>query len=161
MDTCGLFRIAGDHVKLRELCRRVNAGEQLLLHTIKSAHLVAALFKRYLGDLPEPLCTTALFADFLAVSPKPREPSKELKSVAKQLRTVVKRMPHRNREVLAFVLRFLQSVDENEANKMSAHNLALVFGPLLLASDGMICFAGVDSNIYIYIYICKCVCVLI
>eukprot|EP00007_Cunea_sp_BSH-02190019_P005755 CAMPEP_0174238074 /NCGR_PEP_ID=MMETSP0417-20130205/10183_1 /TAXON_ID=242541 /ORGANISM="Mayorella sp, Strain BSH-02190019" /LENGTH=1076 /DNA_ID=CAMNT_0015316879 /DNA_START=44 /DNA_END=3271 /DNA_ORIENTATION=+ len=137
LDTCGLFRIAGDHVKLRSMCQKVNEGEDAQIGTIKNPHLVAALFKRFLGDLPEPLCTTALFSEFIAVAPADAsfEDPKQVKSIAKKIHILIKRLPPRNRQVLSFVVQFLYRVQQNKENKMSAQNLSLVFGPLLLTSS--------------------------
>eukprot|EP01094_Clydonella_sp_ATCC50884_P000832 TRINITY_DN1061_c1_g2_i1.p1 TRINITY_DN1061_c1_g2~~TRINITY_DN1061_c1_g2_i1.p1 ORF type:complete len:516 (+),score=135.94 TRINITY_DN1061_c1_g2_i1:138-1550(+) len=133
LETEGIFRISGtkDSVqRLREAFDR-GEGEELILSDY-SIHAVAGMLKQYLGALPEPLLTfqlTEKFIDLLRL----QDEDDQLRS-AQQL---VMQLPHNNRILLLLLLHLLQEVSNNSSkNKMSASNMGIIFGPLLMKDDG-------------------------
>ena len=88
-------------------------------------------------ELPEPVTTHKLYADFLAcVSENDAE-----EGAVERLSSCVEQMPEHNRVVLAFFLRLLNQIAaEEEENKMGAKNLGVVFGSVLLGAE-VFCFS--------------------
>ena len=67
LSTEGIFRKNGNIRELKEMCEMVNMGQdytQRLFHETAPIQL-AALLKRFVRDLPEPLLTFKLYKLFL------------------------------------------------------------------------------------------------
>ncbi|OBS65152.1 hypothetical protein A6R68_06312 [Neotoma lepida] len=101
---------------------------------------VATLLKMFLGELPEPLLTHKHFhvhlkiADLMQFDDKGNKtnlPDKERQIEALQLLFLI--LPPANRNLLKLLLDLLyQTAKKQDKNKMSAHNLALMFAPHVL-----------------------------
>ena len=90
-------------------------------------HLAAVLIKTFLRELEEPLIPYALYEEVLAMHSlsKPQRLSS-----CKAL--VLEKLPEDNYLVLKFLVNFLaQVMERSDLNKMTAGNLAVVFGPNL------------------------------
>uniref|UniRef100_A0A8B9ZAS4 Rho-GAP domain-containing protein n=1 Tax=Anas platyrhynchos TaxID=8839 RepID=A0A8B9ZAS4_ANAPL len=101
---------------------------------------VATLLKMFLGELPEPLLTHKHFHAHLKIADltlfdekgnKTSTPDKERQIEALQLLFLI--LPAPNRSLLKLLLDLLyQTAKKQDKNKMSAHNLALMFAPHIL-----------------------------
>ena len=86
----------------------------------------------WLRDLPEPLTTHQLYDSFMetvkgGVTPKDALPA---------LTACVERLPEPNRITLAFFLHLMSQIAAKEGqNKISASNLGVVFGSVLLGAE--------------------------
>lgn len=91
-----------------------------------SIHELAALLKKWLRDLPQPLLTPELVALFYRTHELPGHLR------ARALNLLVLLLPAENRATLKVIVDFLNRVVENqEFNKMSLHNVAMIAAPSL------------------------------
>ncbi|XP_054159776.1 rho GTPase-activating protein 1-like [Oppia nitens] len=135
----GLFRRSASATTVQLLRQRALNGQPLWTDGStetreEAVHAVAALLKASLRELPEPLLTFQVFDDVIDWPQLPDDATR----VAVARAIVQRRLPEENFEVLAFLTAFLAKVeDRSHLNKMTAANLAIVFGPNLLWSrDG-------------------------
>uniref|UniRef100_A0A6A7G2R3 Rho GTPase-activating protein 44-like n=1 Tax=Hirondellea gigas TaxID=1518452 RepID=A0A6A7G2R3_9CRUS len=133
----GLFRIAGSASKVKRLKGAFDAnlidestfaalGDEY--HKDYDVHVIAGAFKCYLRELPEPLLTYTLHAEWLEAI---RSPDRNEK--LRKLWSVVKRLPKPNFENLSFVMQFLSLLSSYSAqNKMTSNNIAIVIAPNMI-----------------------------
>ncbi|XP_074856062.1 rho GTPase-activating protein 19 isoform X2 [Carettochelys insculpta] len=137
----GLFRVPGNSVRQQILKDALNSGADIDLESGEfHANDVASLLKMFLGELPEPLLTHKHFLAHLKIADlmqfddkgnKTSTPHKERQIEALQLLFLILPMPNRN--LLKLLLDLLyQTARKQDKNKMSAHNLALMFAPHIL-----------------------------
>ncbi|KAJ1834836.1 hypothetical protein LPJ63_001651 [Coemansia sp. RSA 2711] len=121
--TEGLFRVPGDADVVAMTRLRIEAGQLDLSH-VQDPNVPASLLKEWLRDLAEPLVPETLYEQCVSA---PHDPGTAL--------SVLALMPEASMRVLKFLLRFLAGLLQPSVQartKMSASNLALVFGPTLL-----------------------------
>ena len=140
----GIFRKNGNIRRLNELVDEINKNPlQFDLHD-DNAIQIAALLKKFLRDLPEPLIIPSLYEIFTMV------PSSHIlilgiqghESQLEALHLLLCLLPSPNLHLLSVLIRFLAyvttfAVDKNDpskGNKMDASNLALVIAPNILYS---------------------------
>ncbi|KAK2550182.1 Rho GTPase-activating protein 29 [Acropora cervicornis] len=143
LDVKGIYRVSG--VKSR-------AFENGAYHADLSdtpPHVIAAVLKLYLRQLPESLLTFRLYPEFIRVAKesfsficnsttcKDASENEELRdeydNLTKKLREVVMQLPTANRVTAERLIKHLKRVSEHvEDNAMPGSNLAIVFGPTLL-----------------------------
>ncbi|CAL8075353.1 unnamed protein product [Calicophoron daubneyi] len=130
LDTEGIFRRSVSVKRIRDLQEAYNRGEQVDLREYDDPHLAASLLKCFLRELSEPLLTFELYDDVLSTG---NLHGREKVSAIKEL--ILTKLPDDNYEILNYLGRFLTEVTEHSAqNKMTATNLAVVFGPSLIWS---------------------------
>eukprot|EP01121_Diplochlamys_sp_Union-15-3_P020016 TRINITY_DN7679_c0_g1_i2.p1 TRINITY_DN7679_c0_g1~~TRINITY_DN7679_c0_g1_i2.p1 ORF type:complete len:163 (-),score=10.24 TRINITY_DN7679_c0_g1_i2:164-652(-) len=87
-------------------------------------HVVSALLKQYLRELPEPLITYVYYDDFITAW---KTKDKEV------IKSLVEKLPVCQRKCLKLLLGFLHLVHKSsKINMMDAQNLAIIFSPSLL-----------------------------
>ncbi|XP_048362956.1 rho GTPase-activating protein 19 [Sphaerodactylus townsendi] len=137
----GLFRVPGNSTRQQILKEALNSGAEIDLDSGEfHSNDVATLLKMFLGELPEPLLTHKHFHAHLKISDlmqfddkgnKTSIPDKERQIEALQLLFLI--LPPPNRSLLKLLLDLLyQTAKKQDKNKMSAHNLALMFAPHIL-----------------------------
>uniref|UniRef100_A0A672FWY9 Rho GTPase-activating protein 19 n=1 Tax=Salarias fasciatus TaxID=181472 RepID=A0A672FWY9_SALFA len=137
----GLFRVPGNSVRQQTLKELLNSGADVDLESGDfHPNDVATLLKTFLGELPEPLLTHRHFHAHLKIADitlfddqgnKTALPNKERQIEALQLLFLL--LPPANRSLLKLLLDLLyHTAKQQERNKMSAFNLALMFAPHLL-----------------------------
>ncbi|CAN9510754.1 unnamed protein product [Ophioblennius macclurei] len=137
----GLFRVPGNSVRQQTLKELLNSGAEVDLESGDfHPNDVATLLKSFLGELPEPLLTHRHFHAHLKIADitlfdqqgnKTAAPNKERQIEALQLLLLL--LPPANRSLLKLLLDLLyQTAKQQERNKMSAFNLALMFAPHVL-----------------------------
>lgn len=125
----GIFRVSAEHGRVRLLKEWIDGGRaDAAFAELRSRdgdpHVAGALLKRFLRELPEPVCTFALYNAFVRASR------------TRNLGDVVARLPPVNRAVLRSVMELLRAVSsKEERNRMSAKALAHVFAPNLLRTE--------------------------
>ncbi|XP_037369505.1 SH3 domain-binding protein 1 isoform X2 [Talpa occidentalis] len=124
----GLFRLAAGASVLKRLKQTMALDPRGLQEFCSDPHAVAGALKSYLRELPEPLMTFDLYDDWMrAASLKELEPRLEA------LQEVCSRLPPENLNNLRYLLKFLARLaEEQEVNKMTPSNIAIVLGPNLL-----------------------------
>ncbi|KAG9346149.1 hypothetical protein JZ751_007967 [Albula glossodonta] len=134
----GLFRVPGNSVRQQALKEVLNNGGDVDLEAGGyHPNDAATLLKTFLGELPEPLLTHRHYHAHLKITEltlfdekgnKTAVPDKERQIEALQLLFLL--LPATNRTLLKLLLDLLyQTAKQQDKNKMSAFNLALMFAP--------------------------------
>ncbi|KAF2355569.1 Rho GTPase-activating protein domain [Trinorchestia longiramus] len=127
LETEGLFRRSVVTSSVEDVKRRCNAGEVVTFEPVNDVHLAAVMIKTFLRELEEPLIPYCLYEQVLAMHSLDKG-----ERVTACRRLVVEQLPEDNYLVLKFLVNFLGKVmDRSDLNKMTAGNLAVVFGPNL------------------------------
>jgi len=126
LDTEGIFRRAANAGTVKELVKKVNQGENISFST-NDVIIATVLLKTFFRELSHPILTYQLFESILHFSDVPRD---SRLNYCQEL--VIKKLPDQNYVVLKYLMEFLCLVtDRCDMNKMTAANLAVVFGPNL------------------------------
>ncbi|XP_024865327.1 rho GTPase-activating protein 19 isoform X2 [Kryptolebias marmoratus] len=137
----GLFRVPGNSVRQQVLKDLLDSGADFDLESGDfHPNDVATLLKTFLGELPEPLLTHRHFHVHLKIADltlfddqgnKTTVPNKERQLEALQLLFLL--LPQTNRSLLKLLLDLLyHTAKQQDKNKMSSYNLALMFAPHVL-----------------------------
>lgn len=136
----GIFRVGGSKKRMKQMRDQFDSGEKTeFKEDDDNPHDVAALFKEYFRDLPEPLLTRDLYSSFLET-----QSFKNQETQIMALRLLCCLLPIPNRDTLKVLLEFLAEVAqysedtkddkgvEISGNKMNSKNLAIIIGPNIL-----------------------------
>uniref|UniRef100_A0A8C6QDB2 SH3 domain-binding protein 1 n=1 Tax=Nannospalax galili TaxID=1026970 RepID=A0A8C6QDB2_NANGA len=124
----GLFRLAAGASVLKRLKQTMASDPHSLGEFCSDPHAVAGALKSYLRELPEPLMTSDLYDDWMRAASL-KEPAARLEA----LRDVCSCLPQENINNLRYLMKFLARLaEEQEVNKMTPSNIAIVLGPNLL-----------------------------
>ncbi|KAJ8418123.1 hypothetical protein AAFF_G00138320 [Aldrovandia affinis] len=137
----GVFRVPGNSIRQQALREMLNNGVDIDLETGGyHPNDVASVLKAFLGELPEPLLTHRHYHAHLKIADltlldekgnKTAVPDKQRQMEALQLLLML--LPPANRSLLKLLLDLLyQTAKQQDKNKMSAFNLALMFAPHVL-----------------------------
>ncbi|KAL3173432.1 hypothetical protein MRX96_042096 [Rhipicephalus microplus] len=130
LETEGIFRRSANTQVVKAVQALFDQGKYVNFDAYKNVHVAAVILKTFLRELEEPLLTFDLYDDVMSF----QELDQSEKLV--QARTLLlERLPEDNYELLKYIVEFLAKViDRSDLNKMTASNLAIVFGPNLLWS---------------------------
>ncbi|XP_037335826.2 rho GTPase-activating protein 36 isoform X2 [Pungitius pungitius] len=147
LQTVGIFRVGSSKKRVKQLLEDFDRGVDVQLDEEHSVHDVAALLKEFLRDIPDPLLPLELYPAFLHAN------SLKGADQLQYLQHLLYLLPPCNCDTLLRLLHLLHTVqsyaqdsvgtDDQEipGNKMTAANLAVIFGPNLLqrerGGDGM------------------------
>ncbi|XP_073698146.1 protein FAM13A isoform X3 [Garra rufa] len=121
----GLFRVNGSARTVDNLRQRFDAGEEVDLHQDVDAFAVASLLKQFLRDLPEGLIHPSIHNPLIQLYQESSEDD-----FCKDLRELLLQLPDIHYSLLHYLCHFLSKVEQEHAhNRMTATNLATVFGP--------------------------------
>lgn len=142
----GVFRKNGNIKKLSELCDKIDReGSDNVGLGQQNVVQVAALLKRYLRDLPDPLMTHKLYRLWLAAA-KINDETKRRRCL--HLTCCLLPKCHRDcLEILFFFLKWAGSfhqVDDESGSKMDIRNIATVIAPNILFINSKI--PALDSD---------------
>ncbi|XP_022255730.1 rho GTPase-activating protein 8-like isoform X2 [Limulus polyphemus] len=130
LETEGIFRRSANTKILKTVQGLFDEGKPVNFEDYNDIHVPAVIIKSFLRELQEPLLTFDLYDDIISF--QELEWTEKL-SVAKSL--MLQRLPEDNYQLLKYVVGFLVKVIEcSDLNKMTASNLAIVFGPNLVWS---------------------------
>lgn len=120
----GIFRISGDHNRIKNVMLRLEGNQYDLLD---SPHTAADLLKRWLRELREPLIPTEYYEICI-------EMGKRYDQLRPQdFYRLLEAFPKTNRMLLEELARIAKCIVANiEDTKMTFHNLAIVIGPNIL-----------------------------
>ncbi|XP_051882900.1 rho GTPase-activating protein 19 [Pristis pectinata] len=150
----GLFRVPGNIVRQQFLKEALNSGADIDLDSGEfHPNDVATLLKMFLGELPEPLLSHRHYNAHLKIAGlmvfdtkgKKAVPDKDRRIEALQLLFLL--LPLASRNLLKLLLDLLyHTAKQQDKNKMSALNLALMFAPHILWPRNMVA-ADLQENI--------------
>ncbi|XP_018432493.1 PREDICTED: rho GTPase-activating protein 6-like [Nanorana parkeri] len=141
LQTVGIFRIAGSKKRVEQLREEFANSGDVLLGEDTCVHDISAVLKGFLRDLREPILPQELYTAFIKAAGLHSEER------LKTLQLLIFALPSCNADTLLRVLKLLHKVslhekdtvslsgDQIPGNKMSAANLATVFGPNLLQNE--------------------------
>ncbi|BFZ24776.1 hypothetical protein BsWGS_27815 [Bradybaena similaris] len=139
----GLFRRCARVSTMREVQERYDDGERIDFHAYNDPHLAAAILKKFLRELQEPIMTYDLFEPITRLHYL--ETSKQLSEVQRILQD---ELPEDNYIILKYVFQFLRQVaSKAEINHMTAENIATVFGPNIAWPKGQANLAAVEQAV--------------
>ncbi|XP_055887763.1 rho GTPase-activating protein 1-like isoform X3 [Biomphalaria glabrata] len=139
----GLFRRCARVSTMKEVQEKYDDGERVDFNTYDDPHLAAAILKKFLRELQEPLLTFDLFEPITRIHYL--EASKQLTEVQRILQD---ELPEDNYIILKFVFQFLQQVvSKSDINHMTAENVATVFGPNIAWPKGQANLASVEQAV--------------
>ncbi|XP_063674169.1 ralA-binding protein 1-like isoform X1 [Bolinopsis microptera] len=129
----GIYRVPGFRAKLNELKNMYNRGEVVKL-TNYDPETVGMLLKLYLRELPEPLLTRQLGAQFEGVLQY--EDSEQRTAI---LCAMLRQLPAEHYATLAWLCLHINHVSQHEKqNKMTLSNLIIILSPTLLISNTLL-----------------------
>ncbi|XP_051728404.1 protein FAM13A isoform X5 [Ctenopharyngodon idella] len=121
----GLFRVNGSVRTVDNLRQRFDGGEEVDLHQEADAFAVASLLKQFLRDLPEGLIHPSIHNPLIQLHQESNEDD-----FCKDLCELLHQLPDIHYSLLHYLCHFLSKVEQEHAhNRMTATNLATVFGP--------------------------------
>ncbi|XP_027020805.1 rho GTPase-activating protein 36 isoform X1 [Tachysurus fulvidraco] len=141
LQTVGIFRVGSSKKRVRQLREGFDSGTDVALDDEHSVHDVAALLKEFLRDMPDPLLPRELYCAFLHAN------NLWGADQLMYLQQLLYLLPPCNCDTLLRLLSLLHTVqdhahdsvspDQQEipGNKMTAGNLAVIFGPNLLQKE--------------------------
>ncbi|XP_056264198.1 protein FAM13A isoform X3 [Pseudoliparis swirei] len=119
----GLFRVNGNVRAVETLKQRLESGEDVDLLSESDSCTVASLLKRYLRDLPMGLVDSRVQQALI-------QHHQECGDDVSDMRALLQQLPDIHHRLLRYLCHFLTLVECNhEENRMTALNLATVFGP--------------------------------
>uniref|UniRef100_A0A1Q3G3K9 Putative rho gtpase-activating protein n=1 Tax=Culex tarsalis TaxID=7177 RepID=A0A1Q3G3K9_CULTA len=133
MAEVGIYRVSGSASDVAKLKKsfETNAYEAEQLLKEVDIHSVTGILKSYLRDLPEALFTDQYYPRFFETFN--RHSNLNEASRIEALQKIFAELPQPNKATIHLLLDHLMRVHQQEIeNKMSLHNLAMVFGPTLL-----------------------------
>ncbi|KTW31413.1 hypothetical protein T552_00057 [Pneumocystis carinii B80] len=132
----GIYRLSGSNTIIKSLKDRFNAeGDVDLLNSGKSydVHAIAGLLKLYLRELPTNILTREMHSQFLS--------SLDIQDAEKRVDTLnklVHSLPEENFCLLRILINHLyRIVAHSDLNKMTCHNVGIVFSPTVNIPAGI------------------------
>lgn len=130
LETEGIFRRSANTQLVKSLQKKFDEGKVVDFGEYESVHVAAVILKTFLRELEEPILTFDLYEDVMRFQELDRS-----EKLAQARHLLQERLPGDNYKLLKYIVEFLSKViDRSDLNKMTASNLAIVFGPNLLWS---------------------------
>ncbi|KAI5107731.1 protein FAM13A isoform X4 [Silurus meridionalis] len=121
----GLFRVSASVRAVESLKQRIDRGEEVDFEQEAEVSTVASLLKLYLRELPEGLIHSSIHNTLIQLYNESSE-----HEFPKTIQQLLLKLPDVHYSVLRYLCHFLTQVEEQQChNRMTAFNLATVFGP--------------------------------
>lgn len=116
--------------RVRRLKLSIDSGcFSFLLPEYRDVHVIAAILKMYLRELPEPLLTSMLYNDWITAMKYPDDQRLVI------VQGILEKLPQANRDNLTYLIQFLSQLSKHPETKMNPSNIAIVMAPNLLWQD--------------------------
>jgi len=120
----GIYRIPGDMGEVRRTKEAMNQGKKVSFENM-APHTQASLLKAFFKDLEDPIFVASLYPVWIAAA--------QHKDRKLLMTRILNLLPQHNFELISALMVHLQWIAKHsEKNLMTADNLAIVFGPILL-----------------------------
>ncbi|XP_028327727.1 LOW QUALITY PROTEIN: rho GTPase-activating protein 21-A [Gouania willdenowi] len=135
LDYTGIYRVPGNKTAISNMQEELNIKGLVDVDTQeekwRDLNVISSLLKSFFRELPEPLFTNEMYADFIQAS-RTEDSVERLK----ELKRLVYLLPDHHFQTLKFLCAHLKKVSDNcEKNKMEPRNLAIMFGPTLVRTS--------------------------
>ena len=146
MQNVGIYRLSGTTSRVQKLKQKFDtdwsAVDVLSDEASSDINIVAGCLKLWFRELPEPLLTYSLYPAFIEAAKIDNDYLRQIR-----LHEQVNELPDPNYATLRFLMGHLDRIRSYESiNQMSAHNLAIVFGPTLLSPPADIAANDMNAN---------------
>eukprot|EP00002_Diphylleia_rotans_P036776 TRINITY_DN8155_c0_g1_i1.p1 TRINITY_DN8155_c0_g1~~TRINITY_DN8155_c0_g1_i1.p1 ORF type:complete len:2312 (-),score=461.71 TRINITY_DN8155_c0_g1_i1:560-7495(-) len=122
----GIFRVAGPKAEIATIVAKYNLGEAPDLSTSSNPHVVTALLKQYLRELPESVIPLAILKRF-------EQWEQDAQPDMFELRRIVFLIPENHRRLLECIVTLLLVTSKHsETNQMTINSLAVIIAPNLV-----------------------------
>ncbi|XP_072045221.1 rho GTPase-activating protein 8-like isoform X2 [Amphiura filiformis] len=129
LSTEGIFRRCPNALTVKQVQQKYNNGEKVDFAELLDVHIPALILKTFFRELPEPILTVELYDEMLRIHDM--QDNDAMVIACKKI--ICEKLPEDNYIVLNHLMELLYLVMEHsERNKMTAPNLAVVFGPNLM-----------------------------
>lgn len=129
----GIFRLSASFSLVNKLVERFDSGD--LTVPSGSPHTVAALLKKWMRDLPEPLFPNKFYNTCIQIAIDYNAESRDEAAVAAELDRLVSELPAINQRIIYELVHLVRKIIKNEpVNLMNAGNLAVVLNVSLLSN---------------------------
>nr|XP_033775662.1 unconventional myosin-IXa isoform X2 [Geotrypetes seraphini] len=126
--TEGIYRKSGSTNKIKELRQAIDTDIDAVNLDDYNIHVIASVFKQWLRDLPNPLMTFELYAEFLRAMGL-----QEKKDTIRGVYSVIDQLSRTHLSTLErLIFHLVRIALQEETNRMSANALAIVFAPCIL-----------------------------
>ncbi|XP_029431738.1 LOW QUALITY PROTEIN: unconventional myosin-IXa [Rhinatrema bivittatum] len=126
--TEGIYRKSGSTNKIKELRQAIDTDIDNVNLDDYNIHVIASVFKQWLRDLPNPLMTFELYAEFLRAMGL-----QEKKETIRGVYSVIDQLSRTHLSTLErLIFHLVRIALQEETNRMSANALAIVFAPCIL-----------------------------
>jgi len=124
----GIFRLSGRAQRIEELKNAYDRGEAVDFSSEPDVHVISGLLKLYFRDLPDPLCTFTLYAEWIAAYD-----ATDLEATKVRMKSLLKKLPTTNYLTLSSLMALLETISNSyQVTKMTAPNLAICWAPNIL-----------------------------
>jgi hypothetical protein len=145
----GLYRIPGDMGEVRRTKEALNQGKKVSYEGM-NPHTIGSILKVFFKELDDAVFTSKLYHGWITAAQH-----KEKKILITRLLNM---LPSQNLQLISALMIHLQKVAEHHSsNLMTAENLAIVFGPILLRPSSV----SVETLFADVPYVNKCIGLLI
>lgn len=135
LQTVGIYRVPGNNAAITVLTEEINRNyDDVPVDDPRwnDLHVVSSLLKSYFRKMPDSLITAQLYPNFIKT-----DKIENVKIRMEDLKKLIKSLPKHNYHTLKHVVCHLKRVADNcGINKMEAKNLAIVFGPTIVRTEG-------------------------
>jgi hypothetical protein len=140
LDVEGMFRVSASVVQISEWQKKIDVDESINLGEILDPHLVGALLKAYVREMPQPVLPCETFSQLENAYKAVEGLLGRGPLSADQLGpfvTILLQLPEPNRVFAQRLFSYLHDVQcASDENLMTAANLGIVFGQYLLRRGG-------------------------
>jgi Rho GTPase-activating protein 1 len=148
MNAQGLFRLSGNVTEVNKVKILLNNNDNVdLCHC--DIHTIATILKQFFREMPEPLFTYECYDGFLNILQNINQVDNAINnhSYITPMKNMLNKLPHVNFLVCKELFSLLVQTSLNsEENKMTSHNLAIVFGPNILRSKSENAISALQDN---------------
>ncbi|XP_060729063.1 protein FAM13A isoform X3 [Tachysurus vachellii] len=136
----GLFRVSASVRAVESLKQRLDRGEEVDFEQEAEVCTVASLLKLYLRELPEGLVHSSIHNALIRLHNESKDDE-----FCKNMQEPLRKLPDVHYSILRYLCHFLTQVEQQQChNRMTAFNLATVFGPNVFHVSP--CFEGIQEQ---------------
>ena len=139
LNDTGIYRVSGNSSSVMEIKEKFNEGEEVDFSQYTDINIITGALKMFLRELPVPVISFDAYTEIMRATAL-IEDIDAPKTDWKVLSNSFKFLPKAHYQLLKYLGQHLERVVHNSSrNKMTPHNLAVVFAPTLMRapSDNM------------------------